>query len=328
MASKVLITGGCGFVGRHFCKYFLDAGAEIWVVDNIAPLTGGIDPSAGWPLYEPRDYVNFRYFGQDCRIFFEQNPDEKFDLVLHLAAMVGGREMIEANPLVVAEDLSIDSMFWLWASQARPEKIICFSSSAAYPISYQTIESHRLLSEDMISFGNFIGMPDMSYGWAKLTNEYLARLANERYGLNSICYRPFSGYGEDQDRAYPFPSICSRVISNLGAETIEVWGTGDQMRDFIHISDCVRGVMTTFEAFNDGSAVNLSTGKLTSFKSFVSIAASILGFSPEVLGTSKKPEGVFARGGDTALQKKLGFVASIDFEEGISRALKFFADNK
>ena len=75
-----------------------------------------------------------------------------------------------------------------------------------------------LLKEDMISFDGDIGMPDMSYGWAKLTCEYLARLAYEKHGLKSICYRPFSGYGEDQDDAYPFPSICKRALANRGAQ--------------------------------------------------------------------------------------------------------------
>ncbi len=54
-----------------------------------------------------------------------------------------------------------------------------------------------LLRENMIGFDEDIGMPDMSYGWAKLTCEYLARLAYEKHGLKSVCYRPFSGYGED-----------------------------------------------------------------------------------------------------------------------------------
>ena len=76
----------------------------------------------------------------------------------------------------------------------------------------------------MISFEDDIGMPDMSYGWAKLTCEYLAAWRFEKHGLNSVCYRPFSGYGEDQDNAYPFPSICRRAIDSRGAAVLEVWG--------------------------------------------------------------------------------------------------------
>ncbi len=97
---------------------------------------------------------------------------------------------------------------------AKPAKTLCFSSSAAYPIKYQREGDYVLLREDMIGFDDDIGMPDMSYGWAKLTCEYLARLAYEKHGLKSVCYRPFSGYGEDQDDSYPFPSICKRALAN------------------------------------------------------------------------------------------------------------------
>jgi nucleoside-diphosphate-sugar epimerase len=176
----------------------------------------------------------------------------------------------------------------------------------------------------MISFHADIGMPDMSYGWAKLTCEYLAHLAYEKHELKSICYRPFSGYGEDQDDAYPFPSICKRAIELRGSDTLTVWGTGTQMRDFIHIEDCITGILATIDKIDDARAVNLSTGILTSFIDFARTAANILGYSPRVTGMSDKPSGVFARGGDTTRQKALGFTHTIDFRAGIERALRYY----
>jgi GDP-L-fucose synthase len=198
--------------------------------------------------------------------------------------MVGGRAMIENRPLAVADDLSIDAEFWQWAEKARPTKTLCFSSSAAYPIKYQERSGYRLLEEDMIAFERDIGMPDMSYGWAKLTCEYLARLAYRKHGLKSVCYRPFSGYGEDQDDTYPFPSIIKRALANRGKERLTVWGSGEQMRDFIHIEDCVDGVLATMDKIDDADAVNLSTGIYTSFKEFARMAAETTGYSPEVVG--------------------------------------------
>lgn len=325
--KKILITGGAGFVGRHFVKHFLENGDEVHCVDSIVPLTGGIDPDSNWPLFDPRDYKNFHFYREDCREYFKRVKDKDFDYAFHLAAMVGGREMIEYNPLAVAEDLSIDAEYWKWAKECMPAKTICFSSSAAYPIKFQTRDHYVLLSEDMIRFDTDVGMPDMSYGWAKLTHEYLAQLAYEKHGIKSVTYRPFSGYGEDQDSAYPFPSICKRVIENAGKSVISVWGTGDQMRDFIHIDDCVRGVLTTMDKIDDGTAINLSTGILTSFKEFARLAAQQCGYNPEVVGTSNKPEGVFARGGDTAKQIQLGFRYSIGFHEGIARALRYFGEH-
>jgi GDP-L-fucose synthase len=299
-------------------------GDEVHCVDLIANDTGGLDPSNGWPLYSPRDYENFHFYGEDCRSWFKAHPEEHFDYAVHLAAMVGGRAMIENKPLAVADDLSIDAEYWQWAERARPSKTLCFSSSASYPIKFQREKGYRLLTEDMISFDDDIGMPDMSYGWAKLTCEYLARLAYEKHELKSVCYRPFSGYGEDQDDSYPFPSIIKRAIAHSGARKLTVWGTGDQMRDFIYIDDCVEGAVATMDKIDDSSAVNLSTGIFTSFKSFARMAAEELGYSPEVVGLSDQPSGVFARAGDTTKQAQLGFVAQTSFRDGIRNAIDFF----
>ena len=325
---KVLVTGGAGFVGRHIVKRLLDAGDEVHAVDCVAEFTGGIDPAVGWPLFDPMEYTNFHFYKEDCRTWFARVKDTDFDYAFPLAAMVGGRLMIENNPLAVADDLSIDAAYWEWAKENRPKKTACFSSSAAYPIKLQRPECYVLLKEEMISFKDDIGMPDMSYGWAKLTCEYLAQLAYEKHGLKSICYRPFSGYGEDQDDAYPFPSICKRALAERGAEVLNVWGTGTQMRDFIHIEDCVDGVMTMIDKIDDGGAVNLSTGVFTSFIDFAKLAARIVGYCPQVKGLSDKPSGVHARGGDTTKQRQLGFRPKIDFRPGIERALKYYSERQ
>jgi GDP-L-fucose synthase len=321
--QKILITGGAGFVGRRFCKSFLDRGDEVHCVDQLAPDTGARDPVGGWPMFSPNDFSGFHFHRKDCRAWFADHGDEEFDYALHLAALVGGRAMIENRPLAVADDLSIDAAYWQWAERAKPTKTVCFSSSAAYPISFQRQGDYRLLTEDMIRFDGDIGMPDMSYGWAKLTCEYLAQLAYEKHGLRSVCYRPFSGYGEDQDDTYPFPSIVKRAIDNIGQPVLKVWGTGDQMRDFIYIEDCVDGVFATMDAIDDGGALNLSTGIYTSFKQFAAMAAGLVGYSPEIVGMSDQPAGVFARGGDTAKQKRYGFEFTTAFEDGIRMMLHF-----
>ncbi len=322
---KILITGAAGFVGRHLARRFLEAGDDVHAVDSVVPLTGGVDPGDGWPLYDPRDYRNFHFFKEDCRDYFRRVADDDFQYCFHLAAVVGGRLMIEYSPLAVAEDLAIDASYWQWAARTRPAQSVCFSSSAAYPIRFQQEGGYQLLQEDMIDLRGDIGMPDMSYGWAKLTHEYLAHLALEKHGLNSVIYRPFSGYGEDQDDAYPFPSICKRVLQNQGKPVLTVWGTGEQMRDFIHIEDCVDGVLQTMDLIHDAGALNLSTGVLTSFKQFARQAAEICGYEPQVVGASDKPAGVFARAGDTTKQRRLGFSWTIDFRKGLQRAMDYYA---
>lgn len=320
---KILITGGAGFVGRHFTECFLKRGDEVHVVDSLVPGTGALSPEKWY--FNTEKYGNkFKFFKEDCRDFFKFNIE--FDLVLHLAAIVGGRLMIENNPLAVADDLSIDSSFWQWAVRTKPGKVITFSSSAAYPICLQTEYAYHPLKEHELTFDVRIGTPDMSYGWSKLTTEYLGRLAYQKYGIKSVVYRPFSGYGDDQDMSYPFPSIFDRVKKSEG--TVQVWGTGNQMRDFIHIDDCVRGVVTTMNKINDGSAINLSTGIYTSFKMLILQIASVLGKKVDmIIPMGSKPEGVYARAGDTAKQKKLGFDYKISLKEGIEKFYEVYRNN-
>ncbi len=325
--KKILVTGGAGFVGRHIIERHLKLGNEVHCVDNLSLFTGAKDPINGWPLYNPKDYKTFHFYHEDCRDYFKKNSSTYFDYVFHLAAMVGGRLMIENNPLAVADDLSIDSEFWQWASTAKPKKTICFSSSAAYPIRLQQEKNYVLLSENMINLNQDIGIPDMSYGWAKITHEYLAKLAFEKHGINSVIYRPFSGYGEDQDDTYPFPSICKRILKDRGKDIIHVWGTGKQMRDFIHIEDCVNGIFQTMDKVHNCEALNLSTGIFTSFIEFAKKASNIVSFNPKIIGMSDKPAGVFARAGSTSKQELYGFCAQIDLQKGLERALQYY-DNK
>ena len=324
--KKILITGGAGFVGRRFVKYFLEKGDKVIVVDNIAPFTGGINPKKGWPLFNPYDYKNFKFYKEDCRIWFRKFNDKEIDYALHLAAMVGGRQIIEYNPLIVADDLSIDSHYWQWAKINRPKKNICFSSSACYPIKFQTKNSYKLLKENDVNFKKDLSVPDLTYGWSKLTSEYLAKIAYEKHGLKSVCYRPFSGYGEDQDLSYPFPSICKRVLENENKKNLTVWGSGYQMRDFIYIDDCVNAVIKTMNKINNADALNLSNGKFLNFKDFAKKTANIVGYDPNIKGTTNKPEGVFARAGDTYKQKKFGIKNKVSLDDGIKKTLNFLSN--
>ena len=169
----LLIFGGVWFVGILYTVFFLKKKKIVEVIDNIAPLSGGIHPKK-WKLFNPYKYKKFKFLNEDCRNFFKKRLNKNYELVINLAAIVGGREVIEYNPLAVAEDLEIDTSFWRWAvkNKKRIKHIITYSSSAAYPVHLQRKKKYRLLKETDIDFTkDFLGKPDLSYGWAKLNNE-------------------------------------------------------------------------------------------------------------------------------------------------------------
>lgn len=205
---------------------------------------------------------------------------------------------IEGDPLKVATDLAIDADLFNWAvkTKPKPRKVIYFSSAAAYPIKLQTSSYSQTLSEDLIAFDDRLAMPDMTYGWSKLTAEYLAEFAARSYGLDVVTYRPFSGYGEDQDFSYPFPSILRRV--GRKESPIVVWGSGDQKRDFIYIEDVVDAVFATCDRLEPGGALNLGSGEGTSFRELATLAGKVIGHEATVVNDATKPEGVFARVGE------------------------------
>jgi GDP-L-fucose synthase len=308
------VTGGCGFVGRHFVVALLERGYHVTVVDDLST---GVRPEL-WPGHLQRrislpDRMTFQH--ADFREY-ARDTTANFDLIVHLAAVVGGRLTIEGDPLRVATDLAIDAALFNWVVRARPlpRKVLYFSSSAAYPISEQRATGHRPLNEDLISFDNTLGVPDMTYGWSKLSGEYLARHAAKTYGLNVVVYRPFSGYGEDQDYTYPFPSIVRRVLS--GESPIVIWGSGDQLRDFIYIEDVVEAVFATFEELSPGEALNLGSGVGTSFRALAEQCCEVLDHHAAVVSDPSKPEGVFARVADcTRLFKR--YRPSTTLAEGI-----------
>lgn len=284
---KILITGNAGFVGREFMKQ-LD-GHDITGIDIVN--------------------------GIDAREFFAKD-DTKFDLVIHLAAIVGGRATIEGNPLKVATDLAIDSDMFQWALRTRPDRTVYYSSSAAYPTAYQTNTMKYSLNESHIDLDSVMS-PDLTYGWAKLTGETLAKYASNE-GLRVHVFRPFSGYGEDQDLDYPFPSFIAR--GKRKDNPFEIWGTGEQVRDFIHIEDVVSA---TLEAVNQDiqGPVNLGCGRATSFNELAKLVSTEVGYTPEIKHILGAPEGVSYRVCDPS--KLLTFYTpKISLEEGIRRAIR------
>ena len=288
----VLITGSSGFVGRYFKDRLQQYNLTLIDIKE----------------------------GNDCRDFFKRE-DKQYDLVIHLAAIVGGRESIEGRPMAVADNLSIDSEFFQWCLKTNPKKIVYFSSSAAYPVNLQSPFSNTKLKEEYIhikipeaGFGApHVSMPDMTYGWSKLTGEFLAQFVP-----NVHIFRPFSGYGWDQDLTYPFPMYVKRALERQ--DPFQVWGPGTQTRDFIHMKDVVEAVLTAVDQ-NIIGPTNLGTGRSTSFLELAWLCMEAVGYNGAIKTNPDKPVGCMHRVSDNT--KLLSFYTpKITLEEGIAEAVK------
>jgi nucleoside-diphosphate-sugar epimerase len=253
------------------------------------------------------DYFNSRY----------NFPVHRINDVFHFAAIVGGRSKIDGDPMAVALDLAIDAHMFYWACRYLPDRMMYPSSSAAYPVDLQTVDGAIALKESDINFKK-MGEPDMTYGWSKLTGEYLAKIAASHYGLKVTCIRPFSGYGEDQDLSYPTPAIAARAARK--ENPFEVWGTGYQGRDFVHIDDCIDCILMALDNIHDGTAINIGMGKLTSFRDLIEVFTSFAGYKPEIRALVDKPMGVHSRYANMDfVNNTFGWKAKISIEEGMHR---------
>ncbi len=336
--KEVLITGGCGFVGRHLVKKLILKDQSLFIIDNL--FTGQHPDSwlgNSWSRTElghiilfEKDGISIKYLERDVISVFNDLVNGSLDVeipdfsdVYHLASIVGGRSLIEGDPMLVATDLSIDTTFFLWATRFphKFDRILFTSSSAAYPVDLQTDKSVVALKEEMVTFSGNLGMPDMTYGWSKLTGEYLAHLAHKYYGLHVACVRPFSGYGEDQDLSYPVPSIALRVARH--DNPIDVWGTGEQSRDFVYIDDCIEAMFVILDKIKDGRGVNIGSGIPTSFNDLINLLLKLENYSGEINRMLDKPIGVQSRYADTTiLNQEIGWKPSISLEDGMRRVLK------
>lgn len=288
--KRILITGSEGFVGRHFTSRL--------ALDNYV------------------DYID-KSLGTTCQSFFNSPfGTPQYDLVIHLAAMVGGRAKIDGDPLAIAENLAIDSDLFRWVIRTKQPRVIYFSSSAAYPVNLQMDFEFQLREDDIVL--DYPEKPDQTYGWAKLTGEVLAEHAAAA-GTKVHIFRPFSGYGEDQALDYPFPSFIQRAKNR--ENPFEIWGDGNQTRDFIHIEDIVSAVLMAVEQDVHGP-INLGWGRSTSFNQLAEMVTEAAGYETEFRHLLGKPVGCKYRIADAAKMHSF-YTPKVTLEEGIQRALRW-----
>ena len=285
---KVLITGDRGFIGRHL----------------RATLEARSDHVTGCDLLDGRDALDL-FRGDTTR----------YDLAVHCAATIGGRAGIDGSPLAVATNLALDAWYMRWLVRSGTPRAVYYSSSAAYPVDLQTGGIALPLAEDDIDLTR-PRLPDATYGLVKLTGEQLVPYA-EAAGCRVHVLRPFSGYGEDQADCYPFPAFIARARRRANPFTI--WGTGRQVRDWIHVDDIVDATLAAVDQDVDGP-VNLGWGRATTFDELATLVTDRAGYHAALDHRLDAPDGVQYRVCDPG-QLLSFYRPTIELEDGIRRAL-------
>ena len=307
---KILITGAAGFLGRHFAAFHFGRNDTVHGIDDLS------SPHATWG---PGNNI-----AGDAGSFFDGWDDairNDYDLVYHFAAPVGGREKIEGDPLFNAGSLRLDASLFRWAStHGRGSVIVYPSSSAVYPTWMQEKAAVTPLREDDFHPEDTQwGAPDEVYGLSKMVGEVLAWKA-ATYGVNTLCIRPFSGYGEDQSQEYPVPSIARRAARK--EDPLIVWGSGQQARDFIHVDDLVRATVSRVDYGVYGfNAMNICTGEFHTFNQIAAMCAREAGYEPTIENLEGKPQGVSKRFGDPSRMLEY-WRPEVMLQEGLRRVVE------
>jgi len=302
---RALITGASGFLGRHLVEQFASSG---WALDLI-----DLKPLPANPAVEEGTQGDVQAI--------LPNLDRRYDLAIHLAASVGGRVGIENDPLGVAFNMSLDAAFFEFAARTRPSRCIYLSSSAVYSIDRQTEtwNGEPLREEEADLQRGPLGIPDLTYGWAKLTGEYLALVTERSHGVPIAVYRPFSIYGPGQGAEYPMTAICERALAK--EDPLVVWGPGTQQRDFVYIEDFLEAVMLTYGDLNAESPLNIASGKGTDFLTVAHLAAGLIDYEPVVEALGDRPQGVQRRIGSPARLERY-LVPKVSLEDGLASIIE------
>jgi nucleoside-diphosphate-sugar epimerase len=317
--KRVLVTGGASFIGSHLVDALVERGATVRVVDNLS--SGRLDNIR---RHVDAGAVEFREGNLNDQSVTAQAVDG-IELVFHLAADHGGRGYVDLHQTACATNLMLDGIVFAACRAAGVEKVVYASSGCVYPNHLQTDPGQILyLTEDMV------GPPydaDNMYGWAKLMAEMTLRANTEETGMKSANCRYFTVYGERGHENHAVIAMIARAF--VRQHPYVVWGTGEQIRNWTHVSDIVSGTILAAETIDDGSAVNLGTMERTRV---IDAAREVLRYTKHDADIELHPEmptGPLNRVADNALARMLlGWEPQVTFMDGLHRTIDWYFAEK
>jgi nucleoside-diphosphate-sugar epimerase len=314
---KVLVTGGASFIGSHLVAALLRNGAVVTVADdftsghkeNLAQVRGDIRLLDGDLRRESRAAAACR--GQE--------------LIFHLAAAHGGRVYIDTHQVDCGQNLALDQQVFDAALRARAGKIVFASSGCVYPLNRQRDPAAtHLLSEDSVGPPYW---PDGMYGLAKLAGELYLRALHAELGIPSACCRYFTAYGPRAKENHAIMAMIARAF--VRSDPFEVWGDGEQLRNWTYVDDIVEGTLLCGELVDDASAVNIGTTEETTVCQAASWIMETFRYQAPLAPRPDMPIGPARRIADISTARQhLGFEPRWSLRDGLVKTIEWYRSEK
>jgi len=300
---RVMVTGGAGFLGRAVVARLQAGGAAEIFVPRSADFDLTTAPGVAGALAAGRP-----------------------DLVIHLAAVVGGIGANRENPgRFFYENAAMGIELMEQARQAGVAKFVQIGTVCSYP-KFTPLPFHE---DDL--WNGYPEETNAPYGLAKKMLLVQGQAYREQYGFDVIHLIPVNLYGPgdnfDPASSHVIPALIKKCIDarDSGADHIEVWGTGNASREFLYVDDAAEGIVLAAERYDGAEPVNLGVGQEITIHDLVDLIVSLTGFRGEIRWDASKPDGQPRRALDTSrARERFGFVARTSFEDGLNRTIEFY----
>jgi GDP-L-fucose synthase len=301
--KRVTVTGGAGFLGSYVVKKLKEKGCK-----NIF-------------IARSKDYdlVN----REACKKLYE---DSRPDILIHLAAVVGGIGINQKNPgMFFYKNLMMGAHLMEEGRLFGLEKFVALGTVCAYP--KHTPVPFR--EEDL--WNGYPEETNAPYGLAKKMMLVQSQSYRQQYGFNSIFLLPANLYGPgdnfDPDSSHVIPALIKKCIDALKHNDSELvaWGTGKATREFLYVDDAAEGIVLAAERYNKSDPLNLGAGFEISIKDLVQLIVKLSGFRGKIIWDNTKPDGQPRRMLDTTKAfEEFDFKAKMPFEEGLRRTIEWY----